>query len=1198
MTNKGKRWYGGTSGIAITVAAGVMLHASPAFAQLSGGQVVGGQAAISGQGTSQTTITQTSDRAIVNWDRFSLREGDMAVFQQPDARSITVNRVTGSDPSTILGSIQANGQVVLINRNGVLFGKGSQVDTAGLIVSTHDIDAQGFLRGDSLLRFNDGGNDKAEIVVEGRITIRDAGMAAFVAPHVRNSGLILADMGRVSLAAGKGFGIDLYGDGLVRFAGSDAITGTLKDAKGQPLKALVENDGTIAARGGRILLTASAAREVVNASVNVSGIVRADSVSSQGGVITLSGSGGIGTETRSVISAAGASGGSVTITGGSVGLGGLIDSSSTGVKQAGGTVTVKADGLLSLGGTTLATSSLGSGGSVTYQAARLFENSDGRTNVSGLIDGGTIRSVVSGMAMTSGRYFADGVYGLGGRIDMTAMDLRLLSATVAATGRGGGGLVRIGGPFQGGKTPDPSQPYYQSFLGRWGDLPTLATAGHAFVNDGTLIGIASSKGQGGTAVIWSDAQTTFLGAVDARGTKGGAVEISSAQDLRRADLSHVRVGGGHLLLDPKNIIIGDLNSVQSWAYQGIIGKAYASANVNAVALKAGESFGNSVALNKVGDRLAIGAWQNAGDSGSQTGSGAVYLFTFTDANFSGGSLAAILGQGYFGGKNFGVGLKSGDGFGSGVSLSADATRLAVGATGDAGNGGSASTANTGAVYLFSFTDTTFGGASLTAKIGKGYTGGNNVDVAVRGGFGWSVALSGDGKRLAVGAPADTGQASDTSNAGAVYLFTFGDGNFTGGQNVAVFGKGYTRNSSNPKNFDVPGVNGGGYFGSSVALNADGSRLVVGSPWTTAANDSSKTNSGSVRLFTFSDANFTAGTLSNTIGAGYGVNVSLDASDGFGSSVSLSADATRLAIGARGDAGYSNVSGLNTGAAYLYTFSDGNFSGTTLTSIIGKGYTGGNNVDVASLEAGDAFGIGLSLNGAATRLAVGTWQDDGAGNRLTNSGAVRLFSFADTSFAGGTLVGTIGSGYTGDGGRNIDVSRLSALDTFGTSVALNADATRMAIGSPGDAGFDVTTSAAGAVYLFTFNDGNFNGGTLAGIVGKGYFGGKNVNVAALGQNDYFGMSVALNADARLMAVGAMGDRGANKSSAANAGAVYLFSFSDTNFNAAAQRAVLGSGYTGGSNVSVAGLEAGDVFGYAVSLNALGGVDKFRTVNRRV
>ncbi|WP_322963859.1 YDG domain-containing protein [Sphingomonas fuzhouensis] len=573
MMNRGKRWYGGTSGIAITVAAGALMYATPAFAQLSGGQVVGGQATISGQGTSQTTITQTSDRAIVNWDRFSLRDGDMAVFQQPDAKSITVNRVAGSDPSTILGSIKANGQVVLINRNGVLFGKGSQVDTAGLIVSTHDIDAKGFMRGDSLLRFSDGGNDQAEIVVEGRITIRDAGMAAFVAPHVRNSGLIMADMGRVSLAAGKGFGIDLYGDGLVRFAASDAITDTLKDASGKPIKALVENDGTIAAQGGKILLSAAAARDVVNASVNVSGIVRADSVSAQGGVITLSGPGGIGTETGSVISAAGASGGSVTITGGSVGLGGLIDASSTGVKQTGGTVAVKSDGLLSLGGTTRALSELGSGGNVTYAAENLLENSDSRTDVSGKIDGGTIRSLIRDGARISGRYIADGLYGLGGWIDMTATDMLLVGATVLATGRSGGGLVRLGGPFQGGKTPDETQASTQSFLGRWGTMPKLSKANENFVDDATTINVASSEGRGGTAIVWSNAKTTFLGAIDARGSgakgSGGAVEISSEDNLYRADLGRVQASDGYLLLDPKNLIVGDVNQSETNGVQNV-----------------------------------------------------------------------------------------------------------------------------------------------------------------------------------------------------------------------------------------------------------------------------------------------------------------------------------------------------------------------------------------------------------------------------------------------------------------------------------------------------------------------------------------------------------------------------------------------------------------------------------------------------
>ncbi|WP_354296007.1 YDG domain-containing protein [Sphingomonas sp. 1185] len=1176
----------------MTVAAGALLHAAPAFAQVSGGRVVAGQATISGQGTSQTTITQTSDRAIVNWDRFSLREGDMAVFQQPDARSITVNRVTGGDPSSILGSIQANGQVVLINRNGVLFGKGSKVDTAGLIVSTHDIDAQGFMRGDSLLRFNDGGNNQAEIVVEGRITIRDAGMAAFVAPHVRNSGLITADMGRVSLAAGKGFGIDLYGDGLVRFATSDAITSTLKDAKGKPIKALVENNGTIAAQGGKILLTATAAREVVNASVNVAGIVRADSVSSQGGVITLSGPGGIGTETGSVISVAGASGGSVTITGGSVGLGGLIDASSTGIKQTGGTVAVKSDGLLSLGSTTLASSLLGSGGTVTYQAGRLFENNGGRTNVSGLIDGGTIRSLISGMAMSSGRYFADGVYGLGGRIDMTAMDLRLLSATVAATGRGGGGLVRLGGPFQGGKTPDKTQSYYNSFLDRWGDLPTLATAGHAFVNDGTLVDIASSKGQGGAAVIWSDARTTFLGSVDARGSgakgSGGAVEISSGKDLRRADLGHVLVGGGHLLLDPKNIIIGDLKSVQSWAYQGIIGKAYASANVNAVTLTANEQFGYGVALNATGDRLAVGAIGADGETGGVQDSGAVYLFTFTDGNFGGGSLASIIGKNYFGGKNIDVtNIRSGDWFGYSVALNAAGDRLAVGAVLDSGYSKNAS--NSGAVYLFSFTDTMFSGGSLQAIIGKGYdsnTGAKNIAVSTTW-FGGSVSLNATGDKLAVGSHGDSGFKGDTGSAGAVRLFSFTDYNFSGGKLEATIGKDYD-SSTGSKNYNVSRLAVATYFGKGVALNAAGDKLAVGALGDKGASGNVD-SVGAVYLFSFDSGSAFSGVTQRAIlGKGYSgandINLSgLESRDVFGSSVSLNAAGDRLAVGATGDGGYANGGGTNAGAVYLFGFSSNtNFAGGQQQAVLGKGYTsasGAKNVDVGALDGGDLFGVSVSLNALGNRLAVGASGDGGAGNRLSGSGAVRLFSFADTNFTGGVLVGTMGSGYTGS--RNVDVSTIGVDYHFGSSVSLNANGDRLAVGASGDFTVNRNDSNNGAVYLFSFIGGDFSGGALQGIIGQGYTGGKNFNVSALQGGDLFGSAVALNAAGDRLAVGAWLDDG-YQNATVDSGAVYLFAFNDTNFSGAQLRATVGKGY----DVNVDALVPGDRFGTSVSLNGAG------------
>lgn len=125
---RSSRWYREASILAAIAAAGVLVGPKTALADPRGGAVVAGQASIAGEGSGRLLVTQTTDRAIVNWDSFSIGAGESAIFRQPGARSVIANRVTGADPSQILGSIQADGQVVLINRNGILFGKTSSVD--------------------------------------------------------------------------------------------------------------------------------------------------------------------------------------------------------------------------------------------------------------------------------------------------------------------------------------------------------------------------------------------------------------------------------------------------------------------------------------------------------------------------------------------------------------------------------------------------------------------------------------------------------------------------------------------------------------------------------------------------------------------------------------------------------------------------------------------------------------------------------------------------------------------------------------------------------------------------------------------------------------------------------------------------------------------------------------------------------------
>src|SRR5512144_443277 len=113
----------------------------------AGGTVRAGDARIAGEGTSSTRIDQFSDRAGIDWRSFGIGAGDQVVFVQPTAQSATLNRVTGEQVSMILGRLDANGHVLLINPNGVVFGAGAQVNVGSLIATTSNISDANFMAG-------------------------------------------------------------------------------------------------------------------------------------------------------------------------------------------------------------------------------------------------------------------------------------------------------------------------------------------------------------------------------------------------------------------------------------------------------------------------------------------------------------------------------------------------------------------------------------------------------------------------------------------------------------------------------------------------------------------------------------------------------------------------------------------------------------------------------------------------------------------------------------------------------------------------------------------------------------------------------------------------------------------------------------------------------------------------------------------
>jgi filamentous hemagglutinin family protein len=178
-----------------------------------GATVVNGQASFSQQGN-RLTVTNTPG-SIINWQQFNVGVGNVTWFNQQNAQSAVLNRVTGVDPSQILGTLGSNGRVFLVNPNGVVFGQGAMVDTAGLVVSTLDISNEDFKAG--RLRFAGlPGAPSGEIKVDGVMRAQN-GDVYIIGGSVSNDGLIQAPNGAVVLAAGQS--VELAGRGLdgIRF---------------------------------------------------------------------------------------------------------------------------------------------------------------------------------------------------------------------------------------------------------------------------------------------------------------------------------------------------------------------------------------------------------------------------------------------------------------------------------------------------------------------------------------------------------------------------------------------------------------------------------------------------------------------------------------------------------------------------------------------------------------------------------------------------------------------------------------------------------------------------------------------------------------------------------------------------------------------------------------------------------------------
>ncbi|MBU3608906.1 filamentous hemagglutinin N-terminal domain-containing protein, partial [Polynucleobacter nymphae] len=245
----------------------------------TGGKVVAGNATISQTQTANSAtmnINQTSQRAVVNWDSFNVGKNAQVNFNQPNASAVTLNRVTGATQSMIDGAVNANGQVVFVNPNGVTFGKGAEINAGGVVATTMDIANKDFMDGKSTYK----GNGKGVVVNEGKISTNDPnGYIALLAPEVRNEGYLLAKMGpdnTVAMASGKQVTLDFRGDQLMSVTIDRSV-----------YQGLVDNKRVVEAPGGLIIVAAGAANRLMGSVVKNTGRITASSMVNNGGVIEL-----------------------------------------------------------------------------------------------------------------------------------------------------------------------------------------------------------------------------------------------------------------------------------------------------------------------------------------------------------------------------------------------------------------------------------------------------------------------------------------------------------------------------------------------------------------------------------------------------------------------------------------------------------------------------------------------------------------------------------------------------------------------------------------------------------------------------------------------------------------------------------------------------------------------------------------------
>gem|GEM_PF-3974685 len=249
----------------------------------SGGNVIHGDIKLEQVGNNQLNIHQTSERGVIHWENFSISSGNWVNFIQPGTNAATLNRVVGNLPSEIAGKLTANGNIFLVNPNGIAFLQGAQVNVGGLVASTLDLDSHKFLTGHEFnfrnsLDKGDGVGKGITIAQGAEIKGREGGDIVFIAPGFDNKGTVEVPKGTITVAVGDEVKVrDLgLGFGTPSFIITPTKTSSVRDTSGNELSKRIHNEGKLLAAGGTVTLAAHTEKDVkglVQNVINLDGVV-------------------------------------------------------------------------------------------------------------------------------------------------------------------------------------------------------------------------------------------------------------------------------------------------------------------------------------------------------------------------------------------------------------------------------------------------------------------------------------------------------------------------------------------------------------------------------------------------------------------------------------------------------------------------------------------------------------------------------------------------------------------------------------------------------------------------------------------------------------------------------------------------------------------------------------------------------------